>query len=285
MLRSVPMVHFQAQVPSRQSAAATRCIAAEGLLHLVDIAHGRVAGAAPPDDGALLAAFRDLARRGRHLASRLDLLLPDPAGALAAIDVRDLQQERTDIEARLAPVEQSVEAVLRREAEAADALARARTRLAHAARLLAAQIDADRLSRLRFVAVQVGLVPADDLAALAGGLGPAPFAIVPLAGEPRQVLVAAAVQASCRDRLDNAQRGVAFEAIAPLDRPESWSVEALERDAAEAAAARERAGAELAARRPDLVSLIPSCCARSRSSCSSTARRGTRRSSRRRSSP
>ena len=37
MLGSVPMVHMQIQVPSREAPAVTRHIAAQSLLHLIDM--------------------------------------------------------------------------------------------------------------------------------------------------------------------------------------------------------------------------------------------------------
>ena len=74
MLRSVPMAHFRAQVPNRDAAVATRAIAAEGLLHLVDIAHGHAAAdASPPGVRDLYAAFRDIVRRIHTTADRLGI--------------------------------------------------------------------------------------------------------------------------------------------------------------------------------------------------------------------
>ena len=103
MLRSVPMVHMQIQVPSREAPAVTRHIAGQGLLHLIDIAHGRIAStdAAPPGTREHLAAFRDLVSRIRRVAKRLEVALPDPAGTLATADIRDFADERAALEARL----------------------------------------------------------------------------------------------------------------------------------------------------------------------------------------
>jgi len=113
MLGSVPMVHMQIQVPSRESAAVTRHIAAQGLLHLIDIAHGRIAqtDAAPPGTREELAAFRDLVRRIRRVAERLEVALPDPTGALATTDIRDFADERRMLDEQVRPLESAVDDV------------------------------------------------------------------------------------------------------------------------------------------------------------------------------
>src|SRR5512145_1060226 len=96
MLQSVPMVHMQVQVPNREAAAVTQHIASQGLLHLIDIAHGRIlaADAAPPGTHEQLAAFRDLAHRLRRTAERLGVPLPEPAGALPGYAIQDFEAER-----------------------------------------------------------------------------------------------------------------------------------------------------------------------------------------------
>lgn len=81
MLRPVPMVHMRIQVGSHEASAVTRLIAGEGLLHLVDLAHGRVpivSPAGPAED--LLPAFRDMARRAERLAERAGVALPELEG-------------------------------------------------------------------------------------------------------------------------------------------------------------------------------------------------------------
>ena len=90
MLRSVPMVHMRVQLPGADAAAATRAIAAAGLLHLVDIAHGSAPyDAAPPGTRELYAAFRDLGTRVHAIAGRFGITLPEPEGAIAANDDGD----------------------------------------------------------------------------------------------------------------------------------------------------------------------------------------------------
>ena len=105
------MMHLRVQVPNRDAAATTRCVAREGLLHLIDLAHGRVPGlGAPPQAGELLAAFRDLASRVRAVAQRIGADLPELAGGLSVADQTDFAEERERIESELRPLEKSVDA-------------------------------------------------------------------------------------------------------------------------------------------------------------------------------
>jgi V/A-type H+-transporting ATPase subunit I len=209
------MVHMQIQVPNREAPAVTRQIAAQGLLHLVDIAHGRVIAtdAAPPGTRELLAAFRDLTRRIRRIAERLEVLLPDPSGALATTELRDFSEERRFLEEQIAPLESSVEALWRRRGEAREQAARARAALTHLGRLGRAGIDVNRLSRLRFTTLRLGLIRPEDLISLAAVLAPAPFAVVPLGQDEGRVLAAVAVPAAIHDRLESGLRVVPFEQL------------------------------------------------------------------------
>ena len=88
MLRPVPMVHLRVQVPARDASATTRAIARAGLLHLVDLAHGR-APANAPVSVELLTAFRELERRVREAARRLEHRFTEPAGKLQKSEVAD----------------------------------------------------------------------------------------------------------------------------------------------------------------------------------------------------
>ena len=98
MLRSVEMVHFRAQVPNRDAAVATRAIASEGLLHLVDIAHGRTPyDASPPGVRDLYAAFRDITRRIRATADRLGVPLAETAGAIDGDDLTGRRDTRDEV--------------------------------------------------------------------------------------------------------------------------------------------------------------------------------------------
>ena len=222
MLQPVPMVHMQIQVPNRESAAVTQHIAAQGLLHLIDIAHGRVASAdaAPAGTREQLAAFRDLAQRIRRTAERLEVPLPDPAGALSSSELRDFDLERREVETALQTIEARVDALWHEREAARERAEILRTTLASAERLTAAGVELARLKALRFTTVALGLVRPDELTSLASVLAPAPFALVTLDSGNATVLTAAAVPASARDRLDAALRVVAFERISLDDLPD-----------------------------------------------------------------
>jgi V/A-type H+-transporting ATPase subunit I len=214
MFASVPMVHMQIQVPSRDAPAVTRQIAAQGLLHLIDIAHGRIAtDAAPPGTRDELAAFRDLVRRIRRTADRLDVILPDPAGALSASDVRDFSEEYRALEARMKPLESSVDELWRRMTECQEAIGNARDHLKHVERLQRAAVDIGRLSNLRFASVSFGLMHVKELTSLAAVLAPAPFAILPLDVSEGIALTAVAVPNALHERLESGLRVVTFEPI------------------------------------------------------------------------
>jgi V/A-type H+-transporting ATPase subunit I len=245
------MVHVQAQVPGRDAARATRAIAAAGLLHLVDIAHGRVAAdGAPPGTRELLAAFRDLDRRVRRVAERLRVALPEPAGSLAGPAIENFEDERAAVGGLLAPLEAEVESAARDAAEAHERVAGAARSLERALRLREADVPLSRLAELRFATVRLGTATADDLSSLAAVIAPAPFAIVPLATEQDRVLAAVAVPASGRERLEGALRVAAFETITPPARPEGWDEAALRAEREQAGRAEERARARLQERQP-----------------------------------
>jgi V/A-type H+-transporting ATPase subunit I len=235
MLQSVPMVHMQVQVPNRDAAAVTQHIASQGLLHLIDIAHGRIlaADASPPGTHEQLAAFRDLAHRVRRTAERLGVLLPEPAGALPGYAIGDFETERRQLDAALRPIEVRAEAAWRRRADAADLATRTRAGLAHSERLARAAIDVERLAHARFCTFAFGVMPAEELATLASVLAPAPFAILPLESASGPILTLAAVPAGVRDRLESALRVVSFERVA-LDVPHHARPDEARRALAEA---------------------------------------------------
>jgi V/A-type H+-transporting ATPase subunit I len=222
MLQPVPMVHMQIQVPSRESAAVTRHIAAQGLLHLIDIAHGRIstADASPAGTREQLAAFRDLTQRLHRVADHLEMATADPTGALATSELRDFELERHDIEEALAPIESKVQGLWTTRAAARERAVTLKTTLGSVERLAEARLDIGRLKALRFTSIALGLIKPEELTTLASVLAPAPFAIVPLDDARPSMLAAAAVPASVRDRLDNALRVVAFERIALDEVPE-----------------------------------------------------------------
>jgi V/A-type H+-transporting ATPase subunit I len=219
MLRSVPMVHMQIQVPNRQAAAVTRQIAAAGLLHLIDIAHGRIAAsdAAPPGTHEQLAAVRDLARRTRRIAERLDLALPEPAGTLPAGDLREFSEEQRWLDEQIRPIESAVDEVWRRRTAARERASHARSQLKHADRFTRAALDTTRLAGLRFATVVLGMIRIDEMPALAAALAPAPFAIVTLEASEGVAFAAVAAPATVRARLDDGLRLVAFEQMSLTD--------------------------------------------------------------------
>jgi len=218
MLGAVPMVHMQIQVPSREAPAVTRQIAAQGLLHLIDIAHGRIAAdAAPPGTRDELAGVRDLVRRIRRVAERLEIALPDPAGALPAAEIRDFADTRRSLESQIGPTESAVDEAWRRQSDAREQSARAHDRLQHAERLRRGEVEVARLSGLRFTTLTLGLIRVEEMASLAAVLAPAPFAIVPLDVSEGVALAAVAVPASVSDRLETTLRVVTFEPVSIAD--------------------------------------------------------------------
>lgn len=207
MLRSVPMAHFRAQVPNRDAAVATRAIASEGLLHLVDIAHGHAASdAAPPGVRDLYAAFRDIVHRIHAATDRLGIPRDEVAGAIDGDDLTDFAVERDRILVVLEPVEARVQEVVRRIAEARERLASTRDAFADAERLRLANVDPARLAPSRFAVIRLGIAPAEALPAITTILSPASHAVIPLDEREETVLFAAAVPAHARVRLDEAMR-------------------------------------------------------------------------------
>ena len=254
------MVHMQIQVPNREAPAVTRHIAAQGLLHLIDIAHGRIVAtdAAPPGTRDELAAFRDLVRRIRRIADRLDVALPDPTGALETTEIRDFADERQHLDEQVRPLEASVEDLWKRVTDARERAARAREGLVHAERLHRAAVDVARLAALRFTTLHLGLMRVEEMPTLAAVLAPAPFALVPLDVSEGIVLTAVAVPTPVCDRLESGLRVVSFEAIgltaSAVENPETAHTDVRDAEETERAAV-----AELAALRsqslPALIEL------------------------------
>ena len=235
MFRAVPMVHFQAQVPSRDGPAVTRRIAAHGLLHLIDIAHG-ASSKVNHDIGMrdLLARFRDLARTIRRIAGTIELALPDAVGSLSAPEMVDFSIEYQQIVERVTPIREAVEAASRQLDTARDTAARRRVAVEQSGRLAAVDIDLSRLDRLRFACVRLGYAARDELSAIAGLLSPMPFAVVTLdAAVPRQ-LAAVMAPASARDQVDAVLRLSTFEPIAVTGVDTTTGVQALQQQVAEA---------------------------------------------------
>ena len=248
MLRPVPMVHLRIQAPNRDAAAVTRAIASEGLLHLVDLAHGRVAAdAAPPGAREQLAAYRDLSRRIERLVARCGWPLPEAAGELPASEGLDFAAEHELLERTLAPIEQSLDAKWRRRAEAAERARRAREGADRLARLRRADVDPERVASLRMLCLRFGLLAPEEISTLGSLLSPAAFAIVPLetAGDAPS-LVGVAVGGADRARLDEAVRVVAFAPLPIAADPADRDPERLEREEKEALEQEARLSGEIA---------------------------------------
>ncbi len=246
MLRAVPMMHLRVQVPNRDAAATTRCVAREGLLHLIDLAHGRVPGlAAPPHAAELLAAFRDLASRIRAVGQRIGADLPELTGGLSVAEQTDFAEEGERIEAELRPLEKSVDASWRALVGARETRAQMQQDLARASFLAKAELDLARLRETRFLAVRIAAASEEDAAALGQLLGPAPFVLLPLAREGDRWLFALAGPRSAGDRMDAALRAASCEPIPLTDVPDPAALErcaqAEQRALEELASAKDRA--------------------------------------------
>ena len=232
MLRPVPMVHLRIQAPNRDAPAVTRAIASEGLLHLVDLAHGRVAAdASPPGTRELLAAYRDLARRIERIAVRCGLTLPEAAGGLPSTESLDFAAERRLLEDALVPIERSLEAKWRRRSEASDRARRAREGAERVARLLRADVDPERVAPLKLLCLRFGLLSPEEAPTLVSLLSPSPFAVVPLeATGDGPALFAVAVASADRARLDEALRVVSFVSLPLAAEPAERDPERLARE-------------------------------------------------------
>jgi V/A-type H+-transporting ATPase subunit I len=242
------MARVRIQVPAADAAAATHAIARAGLLHLIDIAHGR-ADSAPAGSRELLAAHRGLGDRLRRTLDRLGRLAPPLASDAADPPIREFEIERRRIAAELEPVEILVErAWASRDAALATAGSAART-LAQAQALARSGADVAAIARLRFVTAFVIAAADDALASLSEFLSPTPHRIETLDGGPDGLAIVL-TPASARARLDAALRLVHVEAVSPSDLAGAERVTALESAvvaARQQAAAAETALAELAA--------------------------------------
>ena len=263
MLRPVPMVHLRIQVGNRDASAVTRRIAQEGLLHLVDLAHGRVAvDSAPPGSRELLAAYRDLAHRAERLAERLNVRLSEPSGEIEGREARDLEREREALEAKLAPLEAALTDVWSRRAAVRDRLGKARETLERSTRVRATGLDLHRALGLQFTCLRLGEAAVEDLSTLGTLLSPAPFAIVPLEAEGPSLLAAVAVPSSDRPRLENALRVVAFHDLPLPTDPADWEPERLTALIRDAEGEEERVTRELAERALEAAPVLEDVSAR-----------------------
>ncbi len=216
LLRSVPMVHFRVQVQTRDAPAVTRAIASAGLLHLVDIAHGRSPyETAPAGVADLYAAFRDLRNRVRAAAEKLNVKLAEPEGSLLDSADNDFAAQRERFAATLEPIEKRIDQLSHALSSARERSVDAGEQLDHAERLRAASVDIERASAARFVTIRFALADEEACETLAQLLAPLPFAIIPCSGglqaaegalKRAPTLVAVTVANFARARLEEAMR-------------------------------------------------------------------------------
>lgn len=246
MLAPVAMVRLRIQVPQREAAAATHAIARLGLLHLIDIAHGR-SDVMPTGTEQQLAEHLALRNRVRRIADRLEVTTPPIAGRIDEPLVTDFGLELRALESACAPIEAAVESAWERRATACARQTAAGRVFEHAQRLERAQLDVGRFLSARFVALRLVSGSQQALEALAALLMPMPCALVPVDAGPAGTLAVVGVPASTADRLDSALRLVQLETIGPEVLAQSASVEAAGAALGEARGEEEVAGEALAA--------------------------------------
>ena len=205
MLRAVPMVRVRIQVPGREAAGATHAIARLGLLHLIDVAHGRT-DAAPAGSQELLAAHRSLRTRIARALERLGLEPPAIVGRTDEQPICDFDVERKRIEAELQPMEQAVDRAWTDHAAAAASRAHLEQLHARAETLDRGKVDVERLAALRLATARVAAAPEDSLASLSAFLAPAPHLIQTVDAPGREALAVIVVPASEQPRLEAAVR-------------------------------------------------------------------------------
>jgi V/A-type H+-transporting ATPase subunit I len=256
MFAPVPMVRVRMQVAGRSAAAATHAIARLGLLHLIDIAHGR-ADAAPAGSQELLAAHRALRDRLRRVLERLAAVTPAGAPTLDE-PIQDFEAERQRLAAALEPVEEAVTRVwTAREDELARAGQAERT-LARARALAAAGLDGGALTGLRCTAAYVIAAGEEALASLSDFISPTPHRLELVDAGPRDPLGVLLGPVSARSRIDAALRLVHVEALDPAAVAGPDRIDALEtalRDDRRAAAAADATLASLG--RAHVAPLLP----------------------------
>jgi V/A-type H+/Na+-transporting ATPase subunit I len=214
MFAPVPMVRVRIQVAGRSAAPATHAIARLGLLHLIDIAHGR-ADSAPAGSQELLAAHRASRDRFRRVLDRLGSVNPAPGTAELDVPIQDFDAERQRLVAALEPIEDAVtQAWTSRE----DAMAQAgqiERALLRAQALAGAGLDGEALTGLRFATAYVIAAGEEALASLSDFVSPTPHRLELIDGGGRDPLGVLLAPASARPRVDTALRLVHVEAIDP----------------------------------------------------------------------
>src|SRR5579872_1766887 len=213
MFGAVPMVRVRIQVASRDSAPATHAVARLGLLHLIDIAHGR-SDTAPAGSTELLTAHRALRDRIRRVLDRLGAVAPPLAGE-AETPIVDFEIERQRLGAALAPIEEAVNRAWSARDGAIGSGVSTERALVRVRALQRSGFDPASLLDLRFVSAYVVSAAEDALASLSDFLAPAPHRIETLDGTSGATLAIVMTPAFARPRLDAALRLVHVEAIDP----------------------------------------------------------------------
>ena len=214
MFAPVPMVRVRVQVAGRSAAAATHAIARLGLLHLIDIAHGR-ADSAPAGNQELLAAHRQLRDRFRRVLDRIGSINPAPGTAALDEPIQDFEAERQRLGAALGPIEDAIGRAWSAREDAMASAARTERTLARAQALSAAGLEGDALVGLRFVAAYVIAAGEDALASLSDFISPAPHRLELVDGGGRDPLGILLAPASARSRIEAALRLVHVETLDP----------------------------------------------------------------------
>jgi V/A-type H+-transporting ATPase subunit I len=204
------MLRVRIQVPRRDAAAATHAIARLGLLHLIDIAHGR-SDTVPPGTDVQLSAHQELRARARRVAERLDLGSPALAGRIDDPPITDFADELQQMEGTLAPIEAVVDGIWNTRCAAAGQVADTTRKLDRARRLERAGLDIRRLIAARFIALRVATGPPEAFDSIVSSIAPAPCAVVPIEGGQADVMAAIAVPATTAERVDSALRLVQLE--------------------------------------------------------------------------
>jgi V/A-type H+-transporting ATPase subunit I len=203
------MVRVRIQVPGRAAAALTHAIARAGLLHLIDITHGRL-DSTPAGSRVLLEVHCALRDRLRRTLDRLGRVAPPLAPAPDGAPINDFDVERQRVATTLEPIEAAVNAAWSaRDSATAAAAATERTR-ERAAALQRGGADAGGLADMRFARAIVVSAGEEALAALSTFLSPTPHRIETVDGS---ALAIVAAPASAQTRLDAALRLVHVEAV------------------------------------------------------------------------
>lgn len=261
MFAAVPMSRVRIQVPGRDAAAVTHAIARLGLLHLIDIAHGRI-DAAPAGTTDLLARHQALHARIRRTAERLGMTPAPLAGRVDESLIHDFAQELDALDAAFSEIERDVDARWAARADAAARAADAGRLLDRARRIERAELDVPRLLAARFAAVRVAIGAEPAFESLGALLAPTPFAIVPVHARAPDILAVVAVPGSSGDRLDAALRLVQIEPLSRTALEQSAAVEPLELTLAEARDAETAATGALADLARDRSSAVAALLAR-----------------------